>query len=126
MDKTNLSVPSEFLLPLQLLSFPCTFLNAPGGRGVEQEVWVRAERAVTGPQFTLSPTDGETEAHTPNAQSGMFLMPLRCLGPAGPLFFFSCWASFCKSKDFPEAVTAAMGQPHPAGEGRALVTTRSQ
>lgn len=29
-------------------------------------------------------------------------------------------AAFCSSKDFPEAVTAALGHPHPSGEGRAL------
>lgn len=86
-----------------------------GGRGRVERKSVQSsegcQRAVTGTQSSLPHTDGETEAHAPNTQSGIFVL-------------YTVWGSyravFGSSKDFPEAVTAALGHPHPSGEGRAL------
>lgn len=48
----------------------------------------------------------------PSGQSGGFYLHLCTV-------WGSHWASFCESKDFPEAVAAAMRHPNLAGDGRA-------
>lgn len=70
MGKSDLSVPSQFLLPLRIL-VPPTFLDAPGGQGGHP-----------------APYRWETEAHVPHAQSGVFFTPPYYLlgDPTKPLF----------------------------------------
>lgn len=100
MVKSDLSVPSQFLLPLGILA-PCTFLNAPGGQG---RGW-RSGSELNGPSQGLSaPCPIQT-----GAQSGMVFTPLHCL------VWGSHQASFCKSRGFPEAAVAAMGRPTQLG-----------
>ena len=70
MVKSDLSVPSQFLLPLGILA-PCTFLNAPGGQG---RGW-RSGSELNGPSQGLSaPFPIQT-----GDQSGMVYTPLHCL-----------------------------------------------